>query len=74
MKQMNTILSFRPGDYTVGNNRNSSISSVSSSETFQSLPYGYYIEPGKKCKFHKKFLNHYAGIIKRNSFTTRKRS
>jgi len=42
----------KPGDYTAGSSRNSSTSSASSSKTStnnlnQSLPYGYYEEPGK---------------------------
>ncbi len=37
----------KPGDYTAGSSGNSSTSSTPSSKTFQSLPYGYYGEPGK---------------------------
>jgi len=42
----------KPGDYTAGSSGNSSTSSASSSKTStnnlnQSLPYGYYGEPGK---------------------------
>lgn len=37
----------RPGDYTAGSSGNSSTSNTSLLKTFQSLPYGYYGEPGK---------------------------
>ncbi|HHW57323.1 MAG TPA: MBL fold metallo-hydrolase [Clostridia bacterium] len=37
----------KPGDYTAGSSGNSSTLNTSSSMTFQSLPYGYYGEPGK---------------------------